>query len=183
MNLPPVSFQKCPACNSPQQCYCKSPEQQGAGHHVLFFLFHSYTLTAPLQTSRTGARGWTQSPYLMPESKAPAGSQSQEWTWVLVESLGMKLAGEVGFGGVSKRQSCLCSVYPLGTRLVHGNTRADGFCGARSWAGGGQAASWRSRGKEAGRRGDCSALVPLTSAPLGAAVCAASLNHPPAEPR
>lgn len=63
MNLPPVPFQKCPSCNSPQQCYCESAEQQHITQRsripcpdVLLSLLPSYNLTAPLQSSHTGKK-------------------------------------------------------------------------------------------------------------------------------
>lgn len=133
MNLPPVPFQKGPARNSPQQCYCKSHEQRGAGHHDLMCPSPCFPAISSLLLSRCPTRGLKFGPYLMPESKVPAGSQSQGWAWVLEESLGRRLAGEVGSRGVSKNQACLWSVYPPGARQVQGNTRADCFYGARSW--------------------------------------------------
>lgn len=62
-NLPPVPFQKCPSCNSPQQCYCESAEQlhitrrsQTQCPDVLFSLLPCYNLTVPLQSSHKGIK-------------------------------------------------------------------------------------------------------------------------------
>lgn len=58
MNLPPAPFQKCPSCNPPQQCYCKSPEQQhaheGAGHH-------DPRCSSPCSSLHPGTQDWRHS--------------------------------------------------------------------------------------------------------------------------
>lgn len=131
---------------------------------MLFFLFHSYQLTAPLQTSHTGAQGWTQSLYLMPESKHllapnPKGGhvslrRAWEGGWQERWALGEFLKDNLVHGSLWEPGKC---------REIQ---RLTAFVGHAAGAGGGLEAL---------------ALVPLTSAPLGARVCVVPLKHPPAE--
>lgn len=75
ITLPSLPFQKGPACNSPQQGYCKS-EQQGADTMTRCALLPVSQLSAHCSSPDTGARGWAQSPDLIPQSKVPTGSQT-----------------------------------------------------------------------------------------------------------
>lgn len=91
--------------------------------------------------------------------------------WALEESVGRRLAGEVGCGAVPKHNlvHAVCALWEPGEG--QGGTRAAARVGhAPGWGG---SAPWRSRGTGWQR-----SLVPPASALVSVGICAASLNHP-----